>query len=762
MLPTPFLRVTMHLRPIPHRRIAKSLAAALLVIGAACFAANPTPPPPNTSARPLTQITQVKALTREDASFGVAVKLKGVVTWQSSKDDSFVISDGGSGILVRRLGDRGKSVWEGDMLPKTDSEPGAQLEVEGITDAGGYAPHVLARHYKRVGTAPLPKSIAIEQLSVFGGTPDGQRVKVAVVVQAMTPPNATTSGILTVWKQDRIFPVQVEQWEGMDAADLVDATVKVEGIFAPSYNLRAEMIDLRIKIMGREDIEMMKPSPGDPFLGTPVRLDRLQRYRYSQYGVDPHRKVTEGLVTFNAPNQFFFVQDGATGVRVQAPNTTVQVGQHVQVAGFVGMSRMVASMNNAVVRNLPSAPMPEPRVVTIEEVLHPKRAHPAEVENDSDGRLIRIRGILRRLDTRGDKGPWRMELESDHQTFQATLLEADQAGAATANAWKEGSDIELTGVAELTFAVQPDRDTPAITDFHLWLRTPGDVHVLHSPPWWTSTRLAGALVVALVVLLVAGGWIFALRRAVRLRTARLEEVMRLHRNSELEFQAATQERLRLAGDLHDGLQQMLAGAAFRLEAAVDQLPDIPPEAQEELVAARRALLHTQAGLRDTLWGLRNLDEGPDDFTSLLRHAVSSIEHWPGSSVTVDSQGEPFELSRDVMGNLLLLMQEAVSNSLRHGQATLVHVQLEYGAEGLEMRIDDDGIGFEPETALGTREGHFGLQGMRERMRRLGGAMDIVSATGHGTRVRAYIPRAHAGATDSGQIAVHDVDSEILE
>jgi signal transduction histidine kinase len=749
----------MNSRPANYPRLVRLLAVVLLANGA-CLAADPTPPA--TKPRTLTQVTQVRALTREDASFGVPVKLKGVVTWQSGKDDSFVISDGASGILVRRVGDRGKSVWEGDVLPKSDSEPGALLEVEGITDAGGYAPHVLALHYKRVGTAPLPKSIAIEQLSVFGGTPDGQRVKVAVVVQAMTPPTATTSGILTVWKQDRIFPVQVERWDGMDAAELVDATVKVEGIFAPSYNLRAEMIDLRIKLMSREDIEMMKPSPGDPFLGTAVRLDRLQRYRYSQYGVDPHRKVSEGLVTFSAPNQFFFIQDGATGVRVQSPTTAVHVGQHVQVAGFVGMSRLVASMYGTVVRNLPSAPMPEPRVVTIEEILHPKRAHPTEVENDSDGRLIRIRGILRRLETKGDKGPWRMELESDHKTFQATLLEADQAGAATANAWKEGSYLELTGVAELTFAMQPDRETPAITDLHLWLRGPGDVHVLHRPPWWTSTRLAGALVFALLVLLVAGGWIFALRRAVRLRTKRLEEVMRLHRNSELEFQAASQERLRLAADLHDGLQQMIAGAAFRLEAAVDQLPDIPPEAQEELVAARRALLHTQTGLRDCLWGLRNLDEGPDDFTALLRHAVSSIEHWPGSSVVVDSQGEPFELSRDVMGNLLLLMQEAVGNAFRHGHAGLVHVQLDYGADGLEVLIDDDGVGFEPDSALGTREGHFGLQGMRERMRRLGGTMEIVSAPGHGTRVRAYIPRANAGAIEGEGVVVHDVDSQLLD
>ena len=93
-----------------------------------------------------------------------------------------------------------------------------------------------------------------------------------------------------------------------------------------------------------------------------------------------------------------------------------------------------------------------------------------------------------------------------------------------------------------------------------------------------------------------------------------------------------------------------------------------------------------------------------------------------------------------MGNLLLLVQEAVGNALRHGRAKRVRVILAYDAEGLEVTIEDDGCGFDPAAVTGIREGHFGLAGMRERMSRLGGSLKIRSAPGQGAGIEIRIPR----------------------
>lgn len=229
--------------------------------------------------------------------------------------------------------------------------------------------------------------------------------------------------------------------------------------------------------------------------------------------------------------------------------------------------------------------------------------------------------------------------------------------------------------------------------------------------------------------------------------------MREHRDSELEFQGAQQERRRLAGDLHDGLQQLMAGAAYRVEAAVAHLGEIPPVVEAQLTAARRALVRSQEGLREALWGLQHMEEDSDDFAALLRHAVGTVEHWPPGSVTVTCQGAPFPVSRQVMGSLLLLMQEAVGNAFKHGSAKQVGVSLHYGPELLEMRIDDDGCGFNPNKAPGPKEGHFGLDSARLRMKWLGGNVEFQSEPGKGAHVVCSVPKGIALAVESAQMSV---------
>ena len=177
------------------------------------------------------------------------------------------------------------------------------------------------------------------------------------------------------------------------------------------------------------------------------------------------------------------------------------------------------------------------------------------------------------------------------------------------------------------------------------------------------------------------------------------------------------------------------------------LGDIPPVVEEQLTAARRALVRSQVGLREALWGLQHMEEDSDDFVALLRHAVGTVEHWPAGAVEVTCQGEPFPVSRKVMGSLLLLMQETVGNAFKHGGAKQVRVSLVYDPEFLEMRIDDDGCGFAPDEAPGPREGHFGLESIRLRMKWLGGSVEVRSSPGEGTTVTCTVPKPLALAAD---------------
>jgi len=139
-----------------------------------------------------------------------------------------------------------------------------------------------------------------------------------------------------------------------------------------------------------------------------------------------------------------------------------------------------------------------------------------------------------------------------------------------------------------------------------------------------------------------------------------------------------------------------------------------------------------------------------------------VEHWPKGLVTVEVEGEAFSLSRQVMGSLLMLMQEAVGNACKHGKASAVKVTLHYFADRFEMAIRDNGRGFDPEQVPGTRQGHHGLESMRLRMKWLGGQLKVTSHPGNGTLIVCQVARTAAEALLPAGNAGKGSEGETLE
>lgn len=694
----------------------------------------------------LTRVDQIRALSRGEAAKALPVRLRGVVTWQDADPmPAFFVHDGKSNIWVGRAIAMSRGIWQGGQVPAKDSEVGALVDLEGVTDPGGYAPCVLPVRFKRVGSGPLPDARRLPIERLLSGSEDGQRVEVEGVVQEISPPDEFGDSKVMIMVGGHPCRVASEYGRELDAAKLVDARVRVRGLLVPLPNLRAEVAGLRMNVMGAADFEVIEAPPADPFMAPRVSINRLLPFSPDEKPY--HRKVTEGVVTLAVPGGFFFLQEGNTSVRVQSETAGVRPGDHVEVAGFIDTSHTLAALIGAIVRPLGRTEVPAPVNVTVERILHPDFRSVFEKVADADfsGRLVRFPGKLVRIERREMNQPPALLVASEGYVFPAFLPASDLKIPGN---WVEGAELELTGVSELDF--KEDATTQgsiSISGFRLWLRSPQDVRVLSVPSWWTPQRLTMALLGVAAVLVLAMVWNLALRRLLMKRSLLLEEVMREHRNSELEFQGAQQERRRLASDLHDGLQQLMAGAAYRVEAAVAHLGEIPPVVEEQLTAARRALVRSQAGLREALWGLQHMEEDADDFVALLRHAVGTVEHWPADAVSVNGLGEPYPVSRKVMGSLLLLMQETVGNAFKHGAATQVRVSLAYEAESLEMRIDDDGCGFSPDQAPGPKAGHFGLESLRLRMKWLGGSVGIRSSPGEGTTVVCSIPKPLALAAD---------------
>jgi signal transduction histidine kinase len=697
----------------------------------------------------LTKVERIRALSREEAAKAHPVKLRGVVTWRDSDPrPSFFIHDGHWNIWIDRSTATSRGIWTGGDIPAEDCAIGSIVEVEGVTDPGGYAPCIVPVTFRRLGSGPPPEVRRPPLESLLSGREDGQLVEMEGVVQAISPPDRYGDSKVMLMVAGHPCRVASENGRELDPHRLIDARVRVRGILVPLPNLRAEVAGLRMNVMGARDFEVLTPPPADPFLAPRVSLNRL--LPFSPDAQPFHRKVTEGVVTFAVPGEFFFLQHGDSSVRVQSDTATVSPGDRIEVAGFIDSSRTLAALTGALVRPLGRTPVPDPVPITVHRILHPDFRNVFEKVADSDfsGRLVRFPAQLLRIDRKEGSGAPALVVASEGEIFQALLPASLEKTPAD---WVEGARLELTGISELDF--KEDASTQgsiSITGFRLWLRSPQDVRVLSVPSWWTPQRLGMALSGVLAVLVLAIGWNLALRRLLRKRSLLLEEVMREHRDSELEFQGARQERRRLASDLHDGLQQLMAGAAYRVEAAAAHLGEVPPAVEAQLTAARRALVRSQDGLREALWGLQHMEEDSDDFTALLRHAVGSIEHWPAGAVEVSAHGTPFHVSRQVMGSLLLLMQETVGNAFKHGAATRVRVTLRYDPALLELRIDDDGRGFDPAKAPGPKEGHFGLESTRLRMKWLGGSVEIDSAPGRGTHIICTVPKAVALAADPPQ------------
>ncbi|MGD0615280.1 MAG: ATP-binding protein, partial [Verrucomicrobiota bacterium] len=111
----------------------------------------------------------------------------------------------------------------------------------------------------------------------------------------------------------------------------------------------------------------------------------------------------------------------------------------------------------------------------------------------------------------------------------------------------------------------------------------------------------------------------------------------------------------------------------------------------------------------------------------------------GVSVEVETKGSVHPLPEVVEENLLRIGQEAITNTVKHSGAKWVKIELEFNAKNVILQIKDDGKGFTPENCVGPNDGHFGLLGMSERAKRLGGQIAITSELGVGTAIRVELP-----------------------
>jgi len=202
--------------------------------------------------------------------------------------------------------------------------------------------------------------------------------------------------------------------------------------------------------------------------------------------------------------------------------------------------------------------------------------------------------------------------------------------------------------------------------------------------------------------------------------------------------ALTEERNRIAREIHDGIAQALAFMALKLDLSERLLQTDPGRAIEELHQVKETLRAQIREVRRSIFALRPIDLERYGFLESVRRYASAFAEQAGFRVRL-SLPDKIELSQASELVFFRVLQEALTNAAKHGRPGLVQVKLEApGERGGVLEISDNGRGFRAGTAAGGMGG-FGLTQMRERVEARGGRFAVESVEGKGTTVRAELP-----------------------
>ncbi len=674
--------------------------------------------PANAPLPALTTIKDIRALSQDEGARGYRVRVKGTVTHVDEKADvSLIVHDGKFGQFIVPPADPTVSFWR-------DIRRGDVVEVEGRTVRGGFAPNVqpdLIRIVSR-GALPVPKRIPYG--SMITGRHDCDYVEVVgVVVRAWL---SADSQVLTLFAdvafEEGVVRATFWDYSAEDLPRLIDARVQLRGnvgtLFGRSEQLRGVSL-----FVGRTSDVVVLESPPDPF-SLPTRSVR-SIYNYSPAGEVNRRIRVHGVVTcyipghpvelsdFTSTARFRFVRhvlyvdDGTGSVRVETEQPQrLRPGTVVEVAGFPAVTPGKPILTNAVFKVAGEAKQPPAITVDGATVLTP----------ENDAALVRMEGHL--LSMLLSPTQRILVLKVGEIVIDAVLENTTDAPAEALERIRPGSVVAVTGVYSYQWGPPPS--------FRLFLRSANDVSLVSAAPWWTLRHTA-VMAVLLGLVASAGGFWF---RTTAERERR-------------EYQAVLNERSRVGRELHDTLEQGLAGIALQLEAVAGSLDASPEAARQSLEVAKEMLRYSQEEARRSVMDLRSQALESGDLARALTDLAQQMTRGTRALADVRVEGTPQRLDASEEHHLLRIGLEAVTNAIKHSDARRVDITLRFQSEATDLIVQDDGCGLEQGLELASGS-HFGLLGIRERVDKLGGVLQISGERGAGTRLSVTIPsRRHS-------------------
>jgi signal transduction histidine kinase len=408
--------------------------------------------------------------------------------------------------------------------------------------------------------------------------------------------------------------------------------------------------------------------------------------------------TVRAVVTLTSP---LYVQDSSGGIGVKlAHSAELNVGDEVQFSGHVISDGVMPRFMANVAHLLGERAQVVPVSVTSTQA----------ASGSFDATLVEVRGVLRSKSI-DPNGAIHLRLSDDAQTFEA--ITRSGLSRVSYEQWETGSEMRVRGVCVVRSA-EGRRDSA----FTLMLRTADDAVVVSGPPWWTGKRVL-RLLIAVLVLIVLGVYFF----------------LRLER---WKAGAILSERERLAHEMHDTLAQSFAGVGFHLQGMRNSFRSGTQSREtmlEKLNVACSLVAETHRDASASIAALHpEADEGKDLLVALERCTEAMLEA-NALPIELMREGTPRTMSTPVRDALFQIGREAITNVLRHSQATAMTLRLTYEPKWVLLEVRDNGSGF----VYRERAQDFGLGTIRRRCERVGAQMSIITAPGEGTTLSVRAP-----------------------
>jgi len=623
---------------------------------------------------------------------------------------------------------------------KTPPPLGARLLARGETFVDRWGTKLLSLNdfdIKGTNAIPAPRTVSLADL----GRKDLHlcRVSVSGIVEDVFNDETDTRWTFIVLRQGAHIThltIPTEFLSADKAGMLPFAEVNALGVcFHGNLGHRLHFTQ-HICLSDGNDIRIRRPWAIDPFDVPPLR--ELYASGHEEI-VRAGRRRHTGFVkaTWDGNTFLLTVPDGPPcTATLETDGDLPQVGDTVTAVGTPETDLFTVNLTSVRWRREPTAtamPPDEPVDVTASELSYDERGEET-FKSEWNGRRCRLRGTVRRLMANGV-----LLVDSDGVLLHFKASD----GSVPLTDLTPGSTVEIVGVCTLlTRPWSPRAPFPHVRGYQFIVREAADIRVLSGPPWWTAKKfliLIGALLAALTGVFL---WNRTLNRLATRRGRQLLKEQIAHERATLKIG----ERNRLAIELHDSLSQNLAAIACQITATQSALDLGPREAHASLNTAERMLLSCQAELRRCLWDLRGNALDEPDLTTALRKVLKPVA---GTAVLHVRFNVPRRHLDDTTAHAVIcIVRELVSNAVRHGQAAHVRVAGDLTDGILSFSVRDDGCGFDPKARPDAESGHFGLDGIRERVQRLGATFSLESSPATGTRAEITLPLPRQGGTST--------------